>query len=103
MLQAEFKDITLLANSELGAAVSIHTLDRNGVKIARTFRPDFVLVRQHVQNANANYSDIIMGLKYGLVPSINSLQSLYNFQDKTWVVSVSRYLLESRIDSDFYF
>ncbi|OTF71577.1 synapsin-like protein, partial [Euroglyphus maynei] len=83
--QAEFKDINLSANSELGAIVSIYTVDRNGFRIARTFRPDFVLIRQHIQDGNQNYSDIIVGLKYGLVPSINSLQSFYNFQDKAWV------------------
>ncbi|KAH9419387.1 Asparaginyl-tRNA synthetase, cytoplasmic (Asparagine--tRNA ligase) (AsnRS), partial [Dermatophagoides pteronyssinus] len=83
--QAEFKDINLSANCEHGAIVSIYTVDRNGFRIARTFRPDFVLIRQHIQDGNQNYSDIIVGLKYGLVPSINSLQSFYNFQDKAWV------------------
>lgn len=86
--QAEFKDINLSANCEHGAIVSIYTVDRNGFRIARTFRPDFVLIRQHIQDGNQNYSDIIVGLKYGLVPSINSLQSFYNFQDKAWVVSL---------------
>ncbi|KAI2801800.1 Asparaginyl-tRNA synthetase, cytoplasmic (Asparagine--tRNA ligase) (AsnRS), partial [Blomia tropicalis] len=83
--QAEFKDIILTSNSELGTLVSIQTIDRNGVKIARTFRPDFLLVRQHVRDGNSDYSDIIVGLKYGLVASLNSLQSIYNFQDKAWV------------------
>ncbi|KAH9526883.1 Asparaginyl-tRNA synthetase, cytoplasmic (Asparagine--tRNA ligase) (AsnRS) [Dermatophagoides farinae] len=84
--QAEFKDINLSSDSELGALVTIYTVDRNGFRIARTFRPDFVLIRQHIQqDGNQNYSDIIVGLKYGLIPSINSLQSFYNFQDKAWV------------------
>ena len=55
---------------------------------SRTFRPDFLLVRQHVRDGNSDYSDIIVGLKYGLVASLNSLQSIYNFQDKAWVVSI---------------
>lgn len=107
--QAEFKEITLVANSELGALVSIHTIDRNGVKIARTFRPDFVLVRQHVRDASNDFTDIITGLMYGLVPSINSLQTVYNLQDKAWVfanlLAIQRKVLKDNfplIEQTFY-
>lgn len=30
--------------------------------------------------------NIIVGLQYGGVPSINSMRALYNFQDKPWIV-----------------
>ena len=53
----------------------------------RSFKPDFVLVRQHVRDANIDWRNILLGLKYGGVPSINSLHSIYNFLDKPWVVS----------------
>ena len=56
--------------------------------LSRSFQPDFVLVRQHVRDATENWRNIILGLQYGAIPSINSLQSIYNFLDKPWVVSI---------------
>jgi len=53
----------------------------------RSFQPDFVLVRQHARNANDNWKHTILGLHYGGVPSVNSLESVYNFLDRPWVVS----------------
>lgn len=64
----------------------MHTMDRSGFKVARTFRPDFVLIRQNVHDLTNNYSDLIFGLRYGNIPSTNSLDSVYNFKDKPWVV-----------------
>jgi len=46
-----------------------------------------VLVRQHARNANDNWKHTILGLHYGGVPSVNSLESVYNFLDRPWVVS----------------
>ena len=54
----------------------------------RSFKPDFVLVRQHVKNLGDDWSNLILGMKYGLVPTLNSLESIYNFRDKPWVVSL---------------
>lgn len=54
----------------------------------RSFKPDFVLVRQHVKDANEDWRNIVIGLQYGGVPSINSLNVVYNFLDKPWVVSI---------------
>lgn len=53
----------------------------------RSFKPDFLLIRQHLRDANEDYRPVLLGFKYGGVPSVNSLHSLYNFQDKPWVVS----------------
>ena len=58
------------------------------ISFFRSFKPDFVLVRQHVRDANEDWRNIILGLKYGGIPSLNSLHSIYNFLDKPWVVSV---------------
>lgn len=56
--------------------------------IFRSFRPDFLLIRQHIRDAgDGDYRNLLLGFKYGGVPSVNSLHSLYNFQDKPWVVS----------------
>ena len=53
---------------------------------SRSFRPDFVLVRQYVRDSNVDWINIILGMQYGAVPSINSMRALYNFQDKPWIV-----------------
>ncbi|UYV70320.1 SYN3 [Cordylochernes scorpioides] len=60
----------------------------NDVKFTgSSFRPDFLLIRQHFRDALSDYRPLLLGLKYGGVPSVNSLHSLYNFQDKPWVFS----------------
>ena len=46
------------------------------------FRPDFVLIRQPPRDGSNDYRSTILGLKYGGVPSINSLHSIYQFQVK---------------------
>ncbi|XP_077285119.1 synapsin [Arctopsyche grandis] len=81
--QAEFKELSLTANAE-GTNVSMAVF-RNGTKVTRCFRPDFVLVRQNLRDAGEDYRSLLLGLKFGGVPSINSLNAIYNFQDKPWV------------------
>lgn len=53
----------------------------------RSFKPDFLLIRQSVKDACEDWKNILLGFQYGGIPSINSLHSLYNFQDRPWVVS----------------
>jgi glutathione synthase/RimK-type ligase-like ATP-grasp enzyme len=79
--QAEFREISLIANADSGPLVSIRT----GAKQTRSFRPDFVLVRQPPRDGASDSRSLLLGLKYGGVPCINSLNSLYQFQDKPWV------------------
>ncbi|GCC46957.1 hypothetical protein chiPu_0031417 [Chiloscyllium punctatum] len=54
----------------------------------RSFSPDFVLVRQHAYSMakGGDFRNIVIGLQYAGVPSVNSLHSVYNFCDKPWVV-----------------
>lgn len=85
--QAEFGDISLWASTETGVTVSMGAV-RQGTKVVRSFRPDFLLVRQHVRDARRDHRPLLLGLRFGGVPSVNSLHSLYNFQDKPWVVSI---------------
>ena len=99
--QAEFKELSVTACSREGVTVTI-TEDRNGLRSARSntiitninqrniwvirsFKPDFLLIRQNLKNASEDHKKILLGFQYGGVPSINSLQSIYNFQDKPWV------------------
>lgn len=80
--QAEFREISLTANADAGPLVSFN---RGSSKQPKSFRPDFILVRQAPRDGSKDYRSTLLGLKYGGVPSINSLHSLYQFQDKPWV------------------
>jgi glutathione synthase/RimK-type ligase-like ATP-grasp enzyme len=80
--QAQFSEISLSAYSEAGVSIDIC---RGENRVVRSLRPDFVLLRQHTRDATDNWKNVILGLQYGGIPSINSLHSIYNFMDKPWV------------------
>ncbi|XP_066106505.1 synapsin-1 isoform X2 [Saccopteryx bilineata] len=84
--QAEFSDLNLVAHANGGFSVDMEVL-RNGVKVVRTLKPDFVLIRQHAFSMarNGDYRSLVIGLQYAGIPSVNSLHSVYNFCDKPWV------------------
>uniref|UniRef100_A0A1A8B151 Synapsin-1 n=2 Tax=Nothobranchius furzeri TaxID=105023 RepID=A0A1A8B151_NOTFU len=84
--QAEFSEINLVANSTGTYHVNIDAI-RSGHKVNKSFRPDFVLMRQHAfsMDKNGDHRNMVIGLQYAGVPSVNSLQSVYNFCDKPWV------------------
>ncbi|KAK6635056.1 hypothetical protein RUM44_000305 [Polyplax serrata] len=84
--QAEFKDLNLASNSETGTVVSMAVF-RNGTRIVRSFRPDFLLVRQNLRDAGEDHKNLLLGFEFGGIPSVNSLQSIYGFQDKPWIFS----------------
>jgi len=44
-----------------------------------------LLIRQNLRDAGKDYRKLLLGFQYGQVPCLNSLQSIYNFQDKPWV------------------
>uniref|UniRef100_A0A3B5ASA4 Synapsin-1 n=1 Tax=Stegastes partitus TaxID=144197 RepID=A0A3B5ASA4_9TELE len=84
--QAEFSEINLVANATGSYNVDIDAI-RNGHKVTKSFKPDFVLIRQHAfsMDKNGDHRNIVIGLQYAGVPSVNSLHSVYNFCDKPWV------------------
>ncbi|XP_047430347.1 synapsin-2a [Mugil cephalus] len=84
--QAEFSEINVVAHANGTCNVNMQVL-RNGTKVVRSFKPDFVLIRQHAfsMTQNEDFRNMIIGLQYGGVPSINSLESIYNLCDKPWV------------------
>ncbi|XP_042276126.1 synapsin-1 isoform X1 [Thunnus albacares] len=84
--QAEFSEINLVANSTGTYNVDIDAI-RNGHKVTKSFKPDFVLIRQHAfsMDKNGDHRNIVIGLQYAGLPSANSLHSVYNFCDKPWV------------------
>ena len=62
-----------------GLVVSI-VMAKTGNKVVRSFRPDFLLVRQNLRDAKDDYRNLLLGFKYGNIPSVNSLESIYQFQ-----------------------
>ncbi|XP_050686263.1 synapsin-like isoform X2 [Eriocheir sinensis] len=82
--QAEFRELSVTASSDSGVNVSM-VVYRNGAKVVRSFKPDFVLIRQNLRDAGEDYKNILLALKFGGVPSINNINAIYNFQDKPWV------------------
>jgi hypothetical protein len=77
--QAEFKELSLTACADTGTMVSMAVF-RNGTKVVRSFRPDFVLIRQNLKDAGEDYKNLLLGFKFGGVPSINNINAIYNFQ-----------------------
>ncbi|XP_043936232.1 synapsin-1 isoform X2 [Protopterus annectens] len=86
--QAEFSELNVVAHATGSYSVDMDAI-RNGVKVVKSFKPDFVLIRQHAFSMarNGDYRNIVIGLQYAGVPSVNSLHSVYNFCDKPWVFS----------------
>ncbi|CAJ1050489.1 synapsin-2b [Xyrichtys novacula] len=86
--QAEFSEVNLVAQSNGTCNVDMQVI-RGGTKVVRSFRPDFVLVRQHAFSMaqNEDFRNLIIGLQYAGVPSVNSLDSIYNLSDKPWAFS----------------
>lgn len=78
--QADIKDLTVTASADKGCTVSMVVLSPSGSRVVRSFRPDFFLCRQSVRDGGKDYRNVLLGLNIGGVPSINSLNSLYNFQ-----------------------
>ncbi|XP_050973061.1 synapsin-1 isoform X2 [Labeo rohita] len=84
--QADFSEVNLVAHATGSYSVDIEAI-RSGNKITKCFKPDFVLVRQHAFSMakNGDHRNIVIGLQYAGLPSVNSLHSVYNFCDKPWV------------------
>nr|XP_033481838.1 synapsin-2b [Epinephelus lanceolatus] len=86
--QAEFSEVNLVAHSNGTCNVDMQVM-RSGTKVVSSFRPDFVLVRQHAFSMaqNEDFRNLIIGLQYAGIPSVNSLDSIYNLCDKPWAFS----------------
>ncbi|XP_077565414.1 synapsin-3 [Stigmatopora nigra] len=86
--QAEFSEINLASSVTSGCMVDMQ-VNKGGTKTTRSFKPDFVLIRQHAYSMvpGEDFRNLVIGLHFGGVPSINSLFSIYNFCSKPWVFS----------------
>uniref|UniRef100_A0A8C4WQM1 Synapsin IIa n=1 Tax=Eptatretus burgeri TaxID=7764 RepID=A0A8C4WQM1_EPTBU len=87
-VQVEFSEINLAAYVEGDCTVDVQAF-RSGTKISKTFKPDFVLIRQHPYSmaGGEDYRSLLIGLQYGGIPSVNSLPAAYSFCCKPWVFS----------------
>uniref|UniRef100_A0A8C2ETB0 Synapsin-1 n=1 Tax=Cyprinus carpio TaxID=7962 RepID=A0A8C2ETB0_CYPCA len=72
--QAEFSEINLVAHANGTCSVDMQVI-RNGTKVVRSFKPDFVLVRQHAYSMaqNEDFRNIIIGFQYAGIPSIEHI------------------------------
>ncbi|XP_046878432.1 synapsin-3-like [Hypomesus transpacificus] len=86
--QAEFSEINLASYVNTGCMVDMQ-VTKGGTKVVRSFKPDFVLIRQHAYSMTPgeDYRSLVIGLQFGGVASINTLLSIYNFCSKPWVFS----------------
>ncbi|KAE8613350.1 hypothetical protein XENTR_v10007680 [Xenopus tropicalis] len=86
--QAEFSELNLAAYVNGGCMVDMQVM-RNGTKVVKSFKPDFLLIRQHAYSMTLgeDFRSLVIGLQYGNLPSVNSLYSIYNFCSKPWVFS----------------
>ena len=84
--QAEFSELNLASYSDSGTVVDIQ-VKREGTVVVRSFRPDLILLRQSVRGLGSkeDWRSLLFGMKYGNIPSINSLASVFNFLEKPWV------------------
>ncbi|XP_028400080.1 synapsin-2-like [Dendronephthya gigantea] len=84
--QAEFSELNLASYSDSGTVVDIQ-VRREGTVVVRSFRPDLILLRQSVRGLGSkeDWRSLLFGMKYGNIPSINSLESVFNFLEKPWV------------------
>ncbi|KAJ8373854.1 hypothetical protein SKAU_G00044340 [Synaphobranchus kaupii] len=78
-----------LASCVNGGCVVDTQAMRGGTRVVRSFKPDFILVRQHAYSMTPgeDFRSLVIGLQFGGVPSVNSLLSIYNFCSKPWVFS----------------
>ncbi|CAI2730097.1 unnamed protein product [Schistosoma spindalis] len=82
--QAQFSEISMTAYSEQGCVVSIYS-DQIRSKPLKSFKPDFVLIRQHPSDLKENWQPILTGLMYGGTPCMNTLHAIYNMKNRPWL------------------
>ncbi|XP_071961276.1 synapsin-like isoform X3 [Antedon mediterranea] len=84
--QCEFAEINLASCTETGTTIDFKGV-RQGQKVVRSFKPDFVLIRQHGRGMEVQeeWRNLIIGFQFGNVGSVNSWEGIYNFMDKPWV------------------
>lgn len=60
-----------------------------------------MFIREHIKNNQDDFTPILLGLRYGNVPSMNSILSVYNFIDRPMMV-ISSFFKDKDIDKDLF-
>ncbi|THD29022.1 Synapsin IIa [Fasciola hepatica] len=98
--QAQYSEITMTAYSEQGCVINIyHNLSQN--KPTRSFKPDFVLLRQHASGSNEDWQAILTGLMFGGTPCLNTLHAVYNMKNRPWLFA-HLLLLRNRLGKETF-
>ncbi|TNN86504.1 Synapsin-1 [Liparis tanakae] len=76
--QADFSEISLVVNSTGTYNVDIDAI-RNGHKVTKSLKPDFVLIRQHAFSMakNGDHRNVVIGLQYAGLPSFAQMTRLF--------------------------
>ncbi|KAG5450037.1 Synapsin [Clonorchis sinensis] len=98
--QANFSEITMTAYSERGCVINIYQ-GLNQTKPVRSFKPDFVLLRQHSSGANEDWQPILTGLMYAGTPCMNTLHAVYNMKNRPWLFA-HLLLLRNRLGKEAF-
>jgi hypothetical protein len=84
--QAGWSQICLVSNSERGPILQLHANDDGVLRQQRSdrdFIPDFILVRNFPSALHrSSYRNVLLGLMFCGLPSVNSLQAVYNCSEK---------------------
>ncbi|CAH8545178.1 unnamed protein product [Dicrocoelium dendriticum] len=98
--QAEFSQIGMTAYGDLGCVINTYQGTDRG-KPYRSFKPDFVLIRQHVRETNEDWQPILTGLMYAGTPCLNTLHAVYNMKNRPWMFA-HLLLLRKRLGKEIF-
>jgi len=90
--QAGWEDIILAAYSNNKVYVDIRASREaapgtNMNQFRAGVAPSFLLIRNTVTSLTNDHKNLLYGFKYANVPSVNSLESVYNFLERPWTFS----------------
>jgi len=87
--QCGWQDLSLSAQCENGDTSAMCTIrTRHGRGGSFMYRPDFLLLRNEVCSIPPhNYKNLLLGLQFAGIPSVNSLQSVYELIERPWAFS----------------
>lgn len=81
--QCGWEDLSLTAYNDDGETRAMCNIRGSGM-----YQPDFLLLRNEVQSLPPHdYRNILMGLQFAGIPSVNSLQSVYELIERPWAYS----------------
>jgi len=85
------------------SSASGHTISLNAGSRVKTFRVDFLLIRNQVVglSPDQNFKNTLMAFKFVNIPSVNSLDSIFNFIERPWVFAELNNIREHLGHSNF--